>query len=125
MEQSTSLKSDSSSASQELSHILLNTVVHYQRHNIPPLVPVLHQVSTVHVHFPIFFLKIRFKIILPFTRSCYKWPASFPFAHPNPVCTSPTRAKCPTHVILLNSVTEVISGEELFLGETSQLCIIQ
>jgi len=72
-----------------------------------------------------YFLKIRFKIILHSTRSYYKWPASLPFAHPNPVCTSAMRFKCPTHLILLNSVAEVIFGEELFLGKTFQLCVIQ
>jgi hypothetical protein len=113
IEQSPSLKANSSSASQEILRILSNkmfitggTISHH-----------LSLSCTMSVQFtwtPPYFLKVHFKIILTSTRSYYKRPASFPFAHPNPVCTSPIRAKCPTHLILLNSVTEVIFAEELF-----------
>jgi hypothetical protein len=55
MQQSPSLKTNSSLASEELPRMLWNTKVHHNVDSIPALVTVLHHVSTVHVHFTIFF----------------------------------------------------------------------
>jgi len=38
---------------------------------------------------------------------------SFPhFPHQNPACTSPVHTTCPTHLILLDLITRIISGKE-------------
>ena len=112
MEQSPSWEVNWSAASQKIPHILWNLKVHYQIHKCPPTVPILSQLDPVHTHTSPF-LKIHLNIILPSTPEFSKWlfPSGIPtktlYASPLPI-----GATCPTHLILLNLITQIIFGEE-------------
>jgi hypothetical protein len=58
--------------------------VHYCVHNIPILVPVLHNTKAVHAH-PHQFFHIQFNIIFQLKTMSSKWPLYFRFPHQNPV----------------------------------------
>jgi len=57
MEQSLSLEANSSSASQEIPHILQNPQIHYYVHRYPPLGPILSLINPFHIPSPILFLE--------------------------------------------------------------------
>jgi len=63
---------------------------------------------------PSHFLKIYFNIIFPSTPRSSKRFLSLRFTHQTPVCTSPhpIRATCPARLILLDSISRTLSGEE-------------
>jgi hypothetical protein len=82
MEQSTSWKADSSSAKQEMPHMLQNLEVQYHIHKSLPPVPILHQINLVHAS-PSNILKISFNITLPSTPRTDKCCLSLRFPYQN------------------------------------------
>ena len=99
------------SASQEIPRILRNPKVHCRVYKSPPPVLILSQINPVHAP-PSNFLKIHPNIILPSMPGSPKWSLSLRFLHQNPVYTSPIRATCPAHLIILDFITRKIFGEE-------------
>ena len=84
MEQGPFSEADSSTVSKEIHNISRRPNVHYRVHNSPPFVPILRQISPVHVTLSSFF-KIYFNIILPSLPRSSKWSFSFLFPHQKPL----------------------------------------
>ena len=91
--------------------ILWKPKVHYLIH-IPSSILILRQIDPVHA--PFNFSKIHFNIILPSKSECSKWSPFLSFSHQHPICTShfPIRATCPSHLSLLDLITQRVSDEE-------------
>jgi len=106
------LRSKQFSASQEISHILLNSKVHYRFHKSPPLVPILSHINPVYA--PIHFLKIQFNIILLSTPGYSKWlfPSGFPTKIQYAPLLSPLHSTCHKQLILVYLITWIIFGEQ-------------
>ena len=109
-------------ASQEIPRISRNPKVHYRTHKRPPPVTILCQPNPVHISTS-HLLKIYSNIIHPSTPRSPQWSLSLRFPHQDPIHSpsSPIRATCPAHLILLDFITRTILGEE-YKSFCSSLC---
>ena len=122
MVQSPSWEANWSAASQEIPRISRNLKVHYRTHKRPPPVSILGQLNPVPIHTS-HFLEIHPNIIRPSAPRSPQWSPSLRFPHQDPVhpLSSPIRATCPAHLILLYFITRTILGEE-YKPFSSSLC---
>ena len=111
--QSPSWEANWFAASQEIPRISRNPKVHYRTHKRPPSVSILGQPNPVHIPTS-HLLEIHPNIIHPSTPRSPQWSPSLRFPHqdPNISLSSPIRATCPVHLILLDFITRTILGEE-------------
>ena len=106
MVQSSSWAANRFAASQEIPRISRNPKVHYRTHTPPPLVSILGQSNPVHIprsHL----LEIHPNIVHPSTPRSPQWSLSLQFPHQDAIrpLSSPIRATCPAHRILLDFIT--------------------
>ena len=122
MKHSPSWEANRFSDSQAIPRISWNQKFHYRIHKCPPPVPILSQLDLAHTPTSQF-LNIHLNIIIPSTPGSPKWSLPLRFPHQNTVCAShlPIRATCPTHLILLDFITQTISGKEC-RSLSSSLC---
>ena len=113
MVQSPSWEANWSAAGQEIPRISRNPKVHYRNHKRPPPVSILGQPNPVPIHTS-HLLEIRSNIIHPSTPRSPQWSPSlrFPTKILHTPLSSPVRATCPAHLILLNFIPRTILGEE-------------
>ena len=122
MMQSPSWEANRFAASHEIPHISRNPKVHYRTHKRPPPVSILGQPNPVHIHTS-HLLEIYPNIIHPSTPRSPQWSPSLRFPQQDPITplSSPIRATCPAHLILLDFITRTILGEE-YKSFSSSLC---
>ena len=122
MVQSPSWETNWSASCQETPRISRNPKVHYRNHKRPPPVSSLDQPNPVHIPTS-HLLEIHPNIIRPSTPRSLQWSPSLRFPHQDPIhpLSSPIRATCPAHLILLDFITRTILGEE-YNSFSSSLC---
>ena len=100
-------------ASQEIPRISRNPKAHYRTRKRPPPVSILGKPNAVHIPTSLL-LEIHPNIIHPSTPRSPQWlfPSGFPSNTLYTPLSSPIRATCPAHVILLDFITRTILGEE-------------
>ena len=120
MVQSPSWEANWFAASQEIPRILWNPKVHYHTHKRPPLVPILGQPNSVPIPTS-HLLKIHPNIIHPSTPMSPQWSLSsgFPTKILYAPLSSPIRATCPAHLILLDIFTRTIKQNNIYF-----ICIV-
>ena len=94
-------------ASQEIPLISRNPKVHYRTHKRPPAVSILGQPNPVHIPTS-HLLEIHLCLGLP----SGLFPSGFPTKTLYTPLSSPIRATCPAHLILLDFIIRTILGEE-------------
>jgi len=109
MVQSPSWAANWFAASQEIPRISGNPKAHYRTHKRPPPVSILGQSNPVHIHTS-HLVETHPNIIHPSTPRSSQWSLSLRFHHQDPIHTpsSPIRATCPAHLILLDFITRTI-----------------
>ena len=121
MVQSPSWEANWFAASQEIPRISRNPKVHYRTHKRPPTVSILGQPNPVHIPTS-HLLEIHSNIIHPSTPRSPQWsPLRFPHQDLIHLLSSPIRATCSAHFILLDFMTRTILGEE-YKSFSSSLC---
>ena len=120
--QSPSWEANWFAASQEIPRILWNPKVHCRTHKRPPPVPILNQPNPVHIPTS-HLLEIHPNIIHPSTPRSPSglFPSGFPTKTVYAPLSSPTRATCPAHLILVDFITHRILREE-YRSFSSSLC---
>ena len=110
MVQSPSWEANWFAASQEIPRISRNPKVHYRTHKRSSPVPILDQPNPVHIPTS-HILKIYPNIIHPSTSRAPQWSPSPRFPHQDPIhpLSSPIRATCSAHLILLERVRTYIT----------------
>jgi len=123
MVQSPSWEANWFAASQEILRISPNPKVHYRTHKRPPTVPILGQPNPVHIPTS-HLLDIRPNIIHPSTPRSPQWSLPFRFPHQDPIhpLSSPIRATCSAHLIILDFTTRATLGEE-YKSLHSWMCV--
>ena len=113
--QSPSWETNWFAASQEIHRILWNPKVHYRTHKRPPPVSILGQPNPVHI--PTSNLLEIHPNIRPSTPRSPQRSSSLRFPHQDPIhsLSSPIRATCPAHLILLDFITRTTLGELLVM----------
>jgi len=110
-------------ASQEIPLFSRNPKVHYRTHKRPPPISILGQPNPVHIPTS-HLLEIHPNIIHPSTSRSPQWSLSLRFPHQDIIhpLSSPIRATCPAHLILLDFITRTMLGEE-YKSFSSSLCL--
>ena len=113
MVQSPSWEANWFAASQEIPRISRNPKVHYRTHKRPPTVSILGQPNPIHIPTS-YLLEIHPNTIHPSTPRPPQWSLSLRLPHQNSIhpLSSPIRATCPAHLILLDFISRTILGEE-------------
>ena len=122
MVQSPSWEANWFAASQEIPLISRNPKVHYRTHKRPPYISILGPSNPVLIPTS-YLLEIHPNIIHPSAPRPPQWSLSlgFPTKTLYTPLSSPIRATCPAHFILLDFITRTILGEE-YKSFSSSLC---
>ena len=122
MVQSPSWEANWFAASQEIPRILRNPKLHYRTHKRPPPLSILGQPDPVRIPTS-HLLDIHPNIIHPSTPRSPHWSPSLRVPQQERIhsLSSPIRATCPAHFILLNFIIRTIMGED-YKSFSSSLC---